>query len=139
MRHSQHPRPSPAADTATSPTGRGWEITPTHKEQPMQLFSKLRDFLLRKTPITTSVPMPAMSLASKIDTVPPFDLGIAELMRFDPQIRIGLGARNGLLMSAEVEVGGGPADARAWVQAQWNRIWTTSAPQLLRTKLYGFL
>jgi hypothetical protein len=27
----------------------------------------------------------------------------------------------------------------AWVERQWQRIWNTSAPQLLRTKLYGFL
>src|SRR5207248_5204242 len=30
----------------------------------------------------------------------------ADLMRYDPQVRIGLGARNGLLMAAQVEVRG---------------------------------
>jgi hypothetical protein len=105
----------------------------------MKVFAKLKDFLLRKTPITSAERIATPSLASKVDTVPPFHLGIADLMRFDPQVRIGLGARNGLLMSAEVEVSEGARDVRDWVQSQWNRIWTTSATQLLRTKLYGYL
>jgi hypothetical protein len=106
----------------------------------MKLLSKLKDFLLRKTPITLSARGPTSSgVSSRIDTVPPFHLGIVELMRFDPQIRIGLGARNGLLMSAEVTVRGGDRMIAAWVQQQWERIWATSAPQLLRTKLYGYL
>ena len=44
--------------------------------------------------------------AMRIDDLPPFSIQTAELMRFDPQVRIGLGARNGLLMAAEVEVTG---------------------------------
>ena len=49
--------------------------------------------------------------ALRIDELPPFTLHTAELMRFDPQVRIGLGARNGLLMAAEVEVTGPDATA----------------------------
>lgn len=105
----------------------------------MRLFSKLKDFLLRKTPLTTASRPTLPSAARQLDAVPPFHLGLAELMRFDPQIRIGLGARNGLLMNAEVVVHGGEREMQAWVQMQWNRLWATSAPQLLRTKLYGFL
>lgn len=105
----------------------------------MKLFQKLRDFLLRKTPITESAVAPVTSAASRVDNVPPFHLGLVDLMRFDPQVRIGLGARNGLLMSAEVTITGGPREVQQWVQSQWDRIWATSAPQLLRTKLYGYL
>lgn len=106
----------------------------------MKLFSRLREFLLRKSPLTASVrTSTAIGSTQRIDDVPPFHLAMVEQMRFDPQIRIGLGARNGLLMSAEVTVSGGPRDVRQWVQGQWERIWATSAPQLLRTKLYGYL
>jgi hypothetical protein len=59
-------------------------------------------------------------------------------MRFDPQVRIGLGARNGLLMAAEVEVTGSDQSLVAWVQHQWNTLWNAAAHQLLRAKLYGF-
>src|SRR5262245_55719342 len=77
--------------------------------------------------------------AMRIDELPPFTLHIAELMRFDPQVRIGLGARNGLLMAAEVEVAGPDAAITRWVQHQWDALWNSSAHQLLRAKLYGFL
>ena len=40
----------------------------------------------------------------RIDELPAFTLKTADLMRYDPQVRIGLGARNGLLMAAQVEV-----------------------------------
>jgi hypothetical protein len=66
-------------------------------------------------------------------------LKTADLMRYDPQVRIGLGARNGLLMAAEVEVSGGDAGAVRWVQHQWDALWHSAAHQLLRAKLYGFL
>lgn len=106
----------------------------------MKLLSKLRDFLLSPRPITAAARVtPGLRGGEIVDPVPPFSLAIAELMRFDPQVRIALGARNGLLMTAEVQVSGGDRPVAAWVQSQWNRIWTTSAPQLLRTKLYGFL
>src|SRR5687768_2423997 len=77
--------------------------------------------------------------AMRIDELPPFTLHIAELMRFDPQVRIGLGARNGLLMAAEVEVTGSDPAVAAWVQHQWNSLWHGAAHQLLRAKLFGFL
>ncbi|HTN74573.1 MAG TPA: hypothetical protein VL096_04980 [Pirellulaceae bacterium] len=106
----------------------------------MNLFTKLREMLLRKQPITTaSRPGAQLSSAMQVDPVPAFHLGIADAMRFDPQVRIGLGARNGLLMGAEVRVSGGRREIARWVQSQWDRLWSSSAPQLLRTKLYGFL
>ena len=71
--------------------------------------------------------------------LPPFTLQVADQMRFDPQVRIGLGARNGLLMSAQVDVIGRDAALNRWVKRQWRRLWSTSAHQLLRTKLYGFM
>jgi hypothetical protein len=75
----------------------------------------------------------------RIDELPPFTLHVADLMRYDPQVRIGLGARNGLLMAAEVEVTGADPAVGAWVQHQWDSLWHGSAHQLLRAKLYGFL
>jgi hypothetical protein len=76
--------------------------------------------------------------AMRIDELPPFSIQTAELMRFDPQVRIGLGARNGLLMAAEVEVTGSDQPLVDWVQHQWNALWNAAAHQLLRAKLYGF-
>jgi hypothetical protein len=105
----------------------------------MNLFSKLRHALLgRPQPKVTRLDAPN-SIGMRIDELPPFTLSTAELMRYDPQVRIGLGARNGLLMAAEVEVTGSDERTRAWVQQQWNALWHTAAHQLLRAKLYGFL
>jgi hypothetical protein len=62
----------------------------------MNLFTKLRSALLgkRNAPVTR---LPAADHgAMRVDELPPFNLHVAELMRFDPQVRIGLGARNGL-------------------------------------------
>jgi len=106
----------------------------------MSYLSNLKNALLNKRPVTASQQPPApTSAALRVDELPPFDLRVADLMRFDPQVRIGIGARNGLLMAAEVEVRGGEPEAAAWVQSQWEHIWATSAHQLLRAKLYGFL
>ncbi len=94
--------------------------------------------LLGSSPKTTQIERVEQT-AMRIDELPPFTLTIAELMRFDPQVRIGLGARNGLLMAAQVEVAGPDAAVAAWVQHQWDALWNSSAHQLLRAKLYGFL
>jgi len=105
----------------------------------MNLFNTLRHALLgRPQPKITRLDAPDTQ-GLRIDELPPFSIKTADLMRYDPQIRIGLGARNGLLMAAEVEVTGDNAAIVRWVQRQWNAIWHTSAHQLLRTKLYGFL
>ena len=104
----------------------------------MNLFSKLREALFGSQPRPTRLDSPD-SHALRIDELPPFNLHVAELMRYDPQVRIGLGARNGLLMSAEVEVTGDDSRVVSWVQHQWNALWHQAAHQLLRAKLYGFL
>lgn len=105
----------------------------------MNLLKTLRHALLgRPQPKITRLDAPG-SEGMRIDELPPFSLKTADLMRYDPQVRIGLGARNGLLMAAEVEVTGENALVNRWVQQQWNAIWHTSAHQLLRAKLYGFL
>jgi hypothetical protein len=105
----------------------------------MNLFTKLRHALLgRPQPKVTRLDAPE-NTGMRIDELPPFTLKTAELMRFDPQVRIGLGARNGLLMAAQVEVSGGQARVREWVQHQWDALWHSAAHQLLRAKLYGFL
>jgi hypothetical protein len=104
----------------------------------MNLLTKLRHALFnRPQPKVTRLDAPEHS-GMRIDELPPFSLQTADLMRYDPQVRIGLGARNGLLMAAEVEVSG-EARVREWVQHQWDALWHTAAHQLLRAKLYGFL
>src|SRR3954451_20480916 len=105
----------------------------------MNLLNKLRHALLGKTqPKVTRLESPDGG-GMRIDELPPFNLHIADLMRYDPQVRIGLGARNGLLMAAQVEVLGDNTRVTRWVQHQWDSLWHTAAHQLLRAKLYGFL
>ncbi|MEX2175752.1 MAG: hypothetical protein WD872_15415 [Pirellulaceae bacterium] len=105
----------------------------------MSLFFKLRHALLgRSQPAATRIQRVEPTVM-RIDELPPFTLHIAELMRYDPQVRIGLGARNGLLMAAEVDVVGSDQLVVRWVQEQWNALWHGSAHQLLRAKLFGFL
>ena len=105
----------------------------------MNLLTKLRHALLgRPQPKVTRLDGPE-STALRIDELPPFNLQVADLMRYDPQVRIGLGARNGLLMAAEVEVVGDDTPLARWVQHQWDSLWHGAAHQLLRAKLYGFL
>jgi hypothetical protein len=105
----------------------------------MNLFKTLRHALLgRPQKEITRLPGPE-HFAMRIDELPPFNLHIADLMRFDPQVRIGLGARNGLLMAAEIEVAGADSRVVRWVQHQWNSLWHGSAHQMLRAKLYGFM
>jgi hypothetical protein len=104
----------------------------------MNLLKSLHALLGGSQPKSTRIERVEQT-AMRIDELPPFTLHIAELMRFDPQVRIGLGARNGLLMAAEVDVTGPDAAVVAWVQHQWNALYSGSAHQLLRAKLYGFL
>ena len=67
----------------------------------MNLFSKLRDaFLGRSTARRPTAPVVAAPLTMRFDDLPPFSLSAAEVMRYDPQVRIALAARNGLLMAA---------------------------------------
>jgi hypothetical protein len=105
----------------------------------MNLLNKLRHALLGRAQPKVTRLASADSGALRIDELPPFNLHVAELMRYDPQVRIGLGARNGLLMAAEVEVVGDDRRITRWVQHQWDALWHASAHQLLRAKLYGFL
>lgn len=105
----------------------------------MGLFQKLRDsFFPTRSRRTTSRLASVEPVTPSLAELPTFTLATADAMRFDAQVRIGLGARNGLLMGAEVVVGGDRDEVVEWVQSQWSRIWTTYAPQLLRAKLYGF-
>ena len=104
----------------------------------MSLFSTIRDLLIGRSATTrrTTLALPAPSV--RFDDFPPFNLHVAELMRFDPQVRVALGARNGLLMSAQVEVTGPRDEVNRWVHQQWDRVWCECAHQLVRAKLYGF-
>ena len=107
----------------------------------MSFLSRMKTALLGKrapqqapTPLTKAEPLPM-----QIDDLPPFSLQMADRMRFDPQVRIGLGARNGLLMAGEIEVLGDSEAMGRWVQQQWDRIWSQAAHQLVRAKHYGYL
>jgi hypothetical protein len=105
----------------------------------MSLLQKLRHALLgRPQPAVTRLDPPD-NTALRIDELPAFTLATADLMRYDPQVRIGLGARNGLLMAAQVDVTAESDRGGAWVQHQWDSLWGAAAYQLLRAKLYGFL
>src|SRR5688572_7727195 len=105
----------------------------------MKLFSRLRHALVGKSQPRVVRLDAHESMGMRIDELPPFTLRVADLMRYDPQVRIGLGARNGLLMAAEVEVSGDEPGVVRWVQHQWDSLWHGAAHQLLRAKLYGFL
>jgi hypothetical protein len=104
----------------------------------MSFFSRLRDALLAPAKEKPQPPHRVEPMSMDMAGLPPFNLHVADMMRYDPQVRIGLGARNGLLMSAEVEVTGDQSEMVRFVQAQWNRIWGTAGHQLLRAKLFGF-
>jgi hypothetical protein len=106
----------------------------------MKMFAKLGHALFGRRGRARVVRVEgAEGRGTRIDELPAFTLKTAELMRYDPQVRIGLGARNGLLMAAEVEVSGGEERVVRWVQHQWDALWGAAAHQLLRAKLYGFL
>jgi len=100
----------------------------------MSILSRLKTIFANKRPAVAAPP----TASAHLGELPPFNLNVAEAMRFDSQVRIGLGARNGLLMGAEVEAVGGPEHVSRWVGRQWERLWAESAHQLLRAKLYGF-
>jgi len=103
----------------------------------MSLFSTIRDLLIgRQAARRTTLALPPPNV--RFDDFPPFNLHVAELMRFDPQVRVALGARNGLLMSAQIDVTGPREDVNQWVHEQWDRVWCQCAHQLVRAKLYGF-
>jgi len=106
----------------------------------MPIFRKLKQLLLGRRPLSDDYdPPPPPAPALRVDEIPPFNLHVADLMRFDPQVRIGLGARNGMLSAGAAEVTGDRADVADFVSTQWRRIWSTAGHQLLRAKLYGFL
>jgi hypothetical protein len=104
----------------------------------MTLLSRLRNFFTVNDERTAGAKA-APPVTTRVDDLPPFTLQTADLMRYDPQVRIALGARNGLLMSAEVDVTGPQTAMNRWVHEQWQRIWAGYAQQLLKAKLYGFM
>lgn len=75
----------------------------------------------------------------RFDKLPPFSLFFAETMRFDPTVSFGLAVRNGPLMNLDAEVTGPNETVNKFVLEQWNKIWSSCAHKLLRTKRYGFL
>jgi hypothetical protein len=106
----------------------------------MSLLKRLKSWLTARKPLSSQGSAShGASSVDAVDQLPRFTLAIAEQMRFDPQVRIGLAARNGLLMSAEIEVEAEDPRIALWIEQQWKRIWQLSSQQLLRAKLYGYL
>jgi hypothetical protein len=104
----------------------------------MSILSQLRDSLWGRSKAALPQPVaPPSSLRGS--EYPPFTMQTAEAMRYDPQIRIGLGARNGLLLNAQAQAISEHAAIAQFVQEQWNRIWKCTAHILLRAKVYGYL
>jgi hypothetical protein len=106
----------------------------------MSFLATLRDKILGRQadptePRRRPVPPPKRTASE----LPPFSIETADLMRFDPQIRIGLGARNGLLMPARAMATSSDTRIASFVQATWDNVWSAAAHVLLRAKLYGFI
>ena len=104
----------------------------------MSLLKRLRQALLPKNSPPLQ-PAPNRHAANMPDPIPPFQLTTAEMMRFDPQVRIGLGARNGLLLTARVQAESDDPQVARWVQQQWDCLWARHASLMLLAKVYGFL
>lgn len=104
----------------------------------MSLLQQLRQALLRRPPAEIR-PAASRPATPTIEQIPPFHLQSAELMRFDPQIRLGLSARNGLLSAAKVKIVASRDEVARFVRLQWDRLWCGHANVFLRAKLYGFL
>lgn len=106
----------------------------------MKMLDKLREMLLGKTPLTAeNTPPHPSNVAARVDEIPPFSLPTADLMRFDPQVRIGLGARNGMLLQGKVNFTAERPEVQQWLQRQWQRLWSQHGHQLIKAKLYGYL
>lgn len=106
----------------------------------MSFLATLRDKLLgRQTSKHEKLRRPLPPPKRLSGELPPFSIETADLMRFDPQVRIGLGARNGLLMPARAEAVSSDERIASFVQSTWESIWRSTAHVLLRAKLYGFL
>lgn len=70
---------------------------------------------------------------------PRFNMFMAELMLTDPRVAFGLAISNGLLMALQVKATGTDAKVVKFVQEEWDRIWESSAHQILRAEPYGFM
>lgn len=73
-----------------------------------------------------------------IDELPLFTVRTARLMLRDPVVSIGLSTRNAALLPAEVKVECKDAVVREYIGRQWKTIWQHHAPEILRTKIWGF-
>lgn len=106
----------------------------------MSFLATLRDKILgRRAGVSDKRRRPLPPPHRTAGELPPFSIETAELMRSDPQIRIGLGARNGLLMPARAEAISTDERIANFVRATWENIWQATAHVLLRAKLYGFV
>lgn len=110
----------------------------------MSMLGKLRQFwnreVLTGTRALTSDYSPGALRPSYwwYNQLPPFTLFTADWMLQDPQVRFGLKMLNGPMYSAEIEVECDDKAVKAFIEEQWNSIWSKSAKKLLRAKRYGY-
>ncbi|HVX15944.1 MAG TPA: hypothetical protein VHC22_32470 [Pirellulales bacterium] len=104
------------------------------------IASRLAGWFNTGRPLTQGYdPGPSALVYANWSRRPPWSYYYADVMLLDPQVWFGLQIGNGPLRTAKVEVKCDSREIAHWVQAQWERIWHTSAPQILRAKNYGFL
>lgn len=113
------------------------------------MFEKLKNwFNASEKPITAGYnPGPSMLWWAYTNKRPPWNYYYADVMLLDPQVWFGVNIGNGPLLSAKVTVKPGSklaarsdaAEIQEFIAQQWQRIWSTSAAQILRCKHYGFM
>lgn len=70
--------------------------------------------------------------------LPLFTLRTAMLMMSDPIVQIANQMRDAALMPGEINVECGHAQAKAFIESQWRKIWTLHAPKIIMSRLFGF-
>lgn len=113
------------------------------------MLKRLTDFVLRRNTreeIVDQVPVsqnyqaqPWAMYYANLQERPRFNLFMVELMLTDPRVAFGLAISNGLLMSLKVTASGPDHKVVEFVQAEWDKIWESSAHQILRSECYGYM
>jgi SPP1 gp7 family putative phage head morphogenesis protein len=82
---------------------------------------------------------PFYAAESVINQLPIFTVWTGRVMlRSDPIINFALNVRNAALMVAEVEITAKNELVRAWVERQWNTLWSKHRNKLLSAKSMGY-
>ncbi|MDA7951607.1 MAG: hypothetical protein MPJ24_08980 [Pirellulaceae bacterium] len=106
----------------------------------MSLSEKIRKYLQRSIPSFRSVSPYKRALTEEIKVKEEETFGVVtiEKMLLDPQVRLAIGARNGMLMQASVNVACEDSKISQFIKDQYDQIWTYYAPLLLQAKIYGY-